>query len=497
MNIRKGSVTVFLSLMLSLMTAMICSGIESARMAAARTQILNGMDIGLYSLFAGYDRGMLEDYDLFVLNGQSGSGEMDLASVCNTLEEYMKPVLGQNSQKLRLEQSGLTGYRLLTDGNGEAFYKQVVAYMKETIGSQGLQILMDRMKGREEKTKEAQSAGERANEKDSVGSYEAEMDSAARKSQQAAQEQEAAAQENAQFGDGSSPALDSIPTAPAEPVDNPITVIRRIMRMGALQLVLPEGKGVSGKTVQKRDLVSGRRLQQGMELYDGFSEDNTYSSQLLFQQYLMDRLGNYHNPGSSGLHYQIEYILEGKNSDLDNLKAIAGKLLLIREGVNMACLAADTGKRMQAEALAVAIASGFLIPPAAAPIEAALLFCWSFAESVLDVRELFAGGKVPLVKSPSDWQISLENLSSLLEGLDSMRRGAEKGMSYEDYLHVLLMAKSKKEKVMRSMDMMELAVRNKGRSGFRLDCCICALEAFADVRANRRKTFQVIRQYSY
>lgn len=76
---------------------------------------------------------------------------------------------------------------------------------------------------------------------------------------------------------------------------------------------------------------------------------------------------------------------------MDNLKSVAAKLLFIREGVNFACLMADTGKRAQAEALATAIAAGFLVPPAAVVIETALILCWAFAESVLDVRELFAG----------------------------------------------------------------------------------------------------------
>ena len=45
---KKGSVTVFLTLSLSLLLSLICASIESVRMASARTQILNGMDIGLY-----------------------------------------------------------------------------------------------------------------------------------------------------------------------------------------------------------------------------------------------------------------------------------------------------------------------------------------------------------------------------------------------------------------------------------------------------------------
>lgn len=164
----------------------------------------------------------------------------------------------------------------------------------------------------------------------------------------------------------------------------------------------------------------------------------------------------------------------------------------------MAHLLADGGKRIQLETLSLAIASSFLVPPAAAVIEAALLVCWAFAESVLDVRELFAGGHVPLVKNASDWQLSLSNLSHILDHLDTSRKDSKGGMSYEDYLRVLLIAKGKQEKVIRGMDMIECSIREKGkRPGFRMDHCIVALEASADVKANNKKTFTVTRQYAY
>ena len=138
---RKGSITVFLALMLGLILSLLSSGIESARMAAARTQILNGLDIGLYSLFGQYDKSLLKDFDIFAFDGSSGGKELDLASVYDEVESYMKPVLGQNSQELSLEQGGVTGYQLLTDESGEGVYQQVVSYMRETLGSQGVQLL--------------------------------------------------------------------------------------------------------------------------------------------------------------------------------------------------------------------------------------------------------------------------------------------------------------------------------------------------------------------
>ena len=48
---KKGSITVFLALILSLLLSLVCTSIESDRMASARTQNLNRMDIGLYSVF--------------------------------------------------------------------------------------------------------------------------------------------------------------------------------------------------------------------------------------------------------------------------------------------------------------------------------------------------------------------------------------------------------------------------------------------------------------
>ena len=192
---RKGSITVFLTLVLSLMLSLVCTSIESVRMAAARTQILSSLDIGLYSLFGQYDKTLLKDYDLFLLDGSWGGGMLDMAKVYDNMESYIKPVLRQNSQKLSLVEGGFTGCRLATDEEGEAFYCQVVQYMKDTLGSQGIQLLTERMRERENKTKEAEETGKQAQSKDAIGSYEREMNEAAKNSQQAQEAADAAAQE--------------------------------------------------------------------------------------------------------------------------------------------------------------------------------------------------------------------------------------------------------------------------------------------------------------
>lgn len=85
-----------------------------------------------------------------------------------------------------------------------------------------------------------------------------------------------------------------------------------------------------------------------------------------------------------------------------------------------------------------------------------------------------------------------------MSGLDTFRRSDDSGMSYEDYLQVLILTDAqRKKKFCCSMDMTENSIRSQGRPHFCLDSCIVALEAFADVNAENRKDFQVIRQYAY
>ena len=489
---KKGSITVFLALILSLFLSLVCTSIQSVQAAAARTQILNSMDIGLYSLFGQYDSFLLKEYDLFFLDGALGGSELDLGRVYDNMEAYIKPILRQNSQKLSLKQGGFTGYRLATDQNGEVFYRQAVTYMKETLGSQGIQMVLSRLNEKEQKIKDAEKKGQEAEQEDTISSYDSEMDTAAKNSEAARQEQQKE-NETTEPGDGGF----SDGEAKTETV-NPIPILKRIRNMSLLSLIIPTEQGISDYDASGDTFVSERTLQQGMTMPGMPTEDNSRASQLLFQQYLTDRMGNYREPASEGLRYQMEYILAGQKSDRKNLEKVAARLLLIREGINSSYLLADSARRAQVRALALAIASGFLIPPAAVVIEAALILCWSFAESILDLRELFHGGKVPLIKNASSWQLSLENLPYLLERMDSERRNTEDGMSYEDYLQVLLLAETKREKLNRGMDMIEVHIRNRsGRKNFRLDNCLEAIEAYLEVSANRNRTFLVTKQYSY
>lgn len=477
---QRGSVTVFLALILSLVVALVASCLVSVRMAAARVQIANAADIGLYSLFAQYDSCLLEEFNLFYLDGGFGQGELHMGAVYDVITDYMEPVLDQNYQDLRLESGGITGYRLATDHCGESFRGQVIAYMQETLGIQGVRLLLEQVERGSEDVQEQQSTKENAQQGNDLKDYDRALEEAAGGGQESE-----SGEENE--------------SVPPEPIENPIDTIRQIQGMDVLSLVLPNSGEVSGKSVDVSGLVSNRRLQQGMGVFDGAKADSTVTGQILFQEYILKQVGNYLRPAEEGLlSYPLEYIIGKQGSDVENLKAVAQRLLIIREGINFVHLLGDSGKRAQAASLAAAISAALLIPMAEGIVEMVLLACWAYGESLLDVRELFAGGKVPLVKNAENWQLSLEKLPQILGRMDVDRRNDASGMSYEDYLRILLFLEDEDNQTMKCLDAFEVTVRGReGHEQFRMDSCLDALEIAMDVNANSTKTYEVIRKYSY
>ena len=121
------------------------------------------------------------------------------------------------------------------------------------------------------------------------------------------------------------------------------------------------------------------------------------------------------------------------------------------------------------------------IPPLVAAAKHLLLLALAYGESIIDVRNLAEGNKVPLVKSKTSWQLSFQGLA----GLNCTRKTSKNGLSYEDYLVLLLaMQKEKEEKYVRMMDVMEDNIRKKD-AGFRMDRCLTAWKVTVPIRMKR------------
>ena len=194
---------------------------------------------------------------------------------------------------------------------------------------------------------------------------------------------------------------------------------------------------------------------------------------------------------------QVEYLLEGKGNDLDNLRGVANKILLVREAANMAYLLQDGAKRNQAGATASLIAAVLGLPELADPLELLILFAWAYAESVQDLRILFDGKKVPIMKTAESWNTPYSQLLTFRNHLGDYHGGQE-GMTYQEYLEAFLYLQPIERTSERLMDVMESDIRmTPGNGSFRMDGCVDAMTAEAYVESGYGYSYQIKRAYQY
>lgn len=459
----KGSLTIAMSLMLSVLLVMLSACVRLAQVQCGRVQAAHAADTGMYSVFAEYDRDMLEDYDLYFLDGGYGGSSLDAWRIAEQMEHSMDTALTNGLTRCNTVSCSLTGYRLATDDQGKAFRIQAARAVKNTLGSQVIGSLREFLR-------QSSRITEGQQEKKDAGAPampETEADTS------------------------------SFPESDMTPDKNPLEVIKRIRAMGILGLVLPADAAISEKEADASGFTSNRSLQQGMGNLTGRNESP--GDKVFLQAYAMERLSRYGKSSHTGsLDYQAEYLIGGKSSDKENLKKTVNRLLLIREAANAAYLYTDPEKRAKSSAMALAVSTAVLLPGGAPAVEKLLLLGWAYVESLLDVRQLMLGGRVPLVKTASAWQSDLSSMGQILGLLQDDRVKSSSGLTYEEYLQMVLYTVSEKNLTFRCMDMIEQNIRTKeGRGNFRIDSCVesLAAEIVFEGPAGRRWTAE--RSYGY
>ena len=156
---------------------------------------------------------------------------------------------------------------------------------------------------------------------------------------------------------------------------------------------------------------------------------------------------------------ETEYVLYGKESDKENLSSAAEELLAIRTGMNLLYLLSDSEKRGEARTLALSIAGAAALTPVSIALMFLILSTWAAAQGVLDVRDLFAGEKVPLMHSRDSFYLSIGGLIEDFAGMLHTAHHGEKGMDYRAWLRVLLTLHLCPEGEYRIMDMIQADLR--------------------------------------
>ena len=469
--------------------SLIVTGVWSVTVAGARVSAVSSVDLGLYSLFGQYDKDFMEHFGLLFVDGGAGEADLQMGRIYHELEGTVDYNLFAESftseMRPAVNQGTIEGYTLATDGGGSIFKEQVIEYMKETLGAQGVQALLEKVQSESETVKKQEEDKTKIDSGD-IEDYEA--------VKQAAEEARALAEEEANENDD----MTVLPPVEETEVVNPIEIIKTLKEMGTLTLLIPQEEQLSRKEIDLTTVVSQRTLQQGMGVIPSSNDNDGITNEFLFQEYLLSRCGSYTNPvAAAALEYQVEYILQGKSSDIENLKGVANRLLLIREAANVLHLIADSEKKAQASGMALAISTAIGMPQAAQVVEGVLIACWAFGESVIDVRALFRGEKVPLIKTGNSWQLSLDQLANLPQLLNGEMGGSDKGLDYQGYLRILLLLKKSEEKVMRTMDAAEMTMRGVGgRENFRMDSCLFSIDVKMQIGI-WQNTYYISRSYGY
>ena len=173
-----------------------------------------------------------------------------------------------------------------------------------------------------------------------------------------------------------------------------------------------------------------------------------------------------------------------KSGDKENLEQTMLELSGIRTGMNLAYLITDKSKKMQAYSFAAG-ALGFTGNMALIKAGQYLIMSvWAYGEAIMDMRDLYAGNKVALVKNEKNWKLSLENLLGMK--FDSDKDTDDDGLEYRDYIRMLLMLERSEHKNYRTMGAMEIKMISMGHDDFRMRNYIVSMAGTAVFSVIRR-----------
>ena len=276
-----------------------------------------------------------------------------------------------------------------------------------------------------------------------------------------------------------------------------LDTVRAFLDDGIIGLVMPADRTISMKNIYKiSGLASTVCNTDSADTLEAGGNLDSAGKKIVYSEYVMDHFYSFaDNRDDRQLSYEAEYILSGKKSDNENLTDAVLKLAALRSGPNMLYIMSDSEKKDEAYALASALVGFTGIDAAVRIVQYAIMYMWSYAEGLSDVKILLKGDKVPLKKTEETWHLSLENLLSCSI---NDAKGTDKGLDYESYLKFMIYLENNGKKSAYTMDLAELRMEQKGHAGFRLKNYIYGLGIKGSYKLNGLEycfTFQDVCKY--
>ena len=474
-----GYLTVYAALTLTVMISLCLVLIEGVRRNTIAFEAECVMDIGMDSVLAEYHRELLKRYGLFMIDTSYGTDYPSFYNTQQHLSEYLSRNLSYEDCHhlsflyhdllgMKLEDVQMLRVSLATDNGGRVFQLRAAEHMKSRLGLEAVEKLLEWTETVEGYgLLEQNIEGQLEQVSTELGQYDG-------------MERQIGEEEWVKIS-----------------ISDPTQAALRLRREGILKWVVEDAALLSTATIDPKQYISWR-AERG-EVNHGSSreqEELGLLDNVFLLEYFLAYAGRYGAPlEDSLLQYQVEYLLCGNACDRDNLHQMASWLCGIREAANVVYLMGDGTKRGEVEALAEILAGVIAMPELAPLFETALILTWAYLESLYDVRTLLAGGRVELLKTDKNWHYSLENIWN---PRTEDTGGAGDGLSYEDYLRILMYVQPAETLTMRFMDLVEMDIRRTpGNEFFRMDGCIDGLEAEASIRSGYGYQFFIRREKKY
>lgn len=471
------AISIYLMVIFGILSSLIMTCIWQAENSAVRLRAECSLNMGLYSVFAEYNRELFNQYGLLYIDTSYGTKnasyhytQTHLLDYINYNTDLKKDLILPGVHDLfqvKPDYVEITQIELASDRAGASVKEEAIDYMKNLYGLDFLESIQEYVQVVSDENLLGDDMEKNRNEAEKT------INTAKEEGIQVAEDKWIEAS-----------------------IENPADEINANRTKGILNLVVKDTEQLSTMAVDLDGYCSKRTLSQGTT-----SEAESLSpvERLIFDEYCIQKMGCYTNTLEKGLlKYQLEYLIAGHNSDIENLREVCNTIILMREAANFLYLISDSIKVAEADALALAITSALLAPYLQPAVKYTLLAAWAYAESIMDMRSLLSGEKIPIIKTSQSFRLSLEGMLEYEAHLNDDHTKESEGLDYEMYLRILLAFEKEDMMSLRVLDIMEMDVRlTEENTYFRMDACVGAISATLYVTSRSGYSCYAEQSYSY
>lgn len=445
----KAEITVFLSLLFGIMSALIITVIESAGEQATRIELERIMQTAIHSCFSEYNQELLNKYDIFAIDCSYRKDKGSVENINNHIRGYAERNI--NNKELRsgsdfltivIEETGLKKYELLSDDNGSPLKNQINEYMRGGGNLSGKSTLLrckNLMTSRDD------------------GGF---MD---------------------RFAEclGQSGGMEN----------NPAEKIYEIAASSNLLLyIVNEGydyKSVPGDRPSARPLNSGTYIRNRQS-----DEEEDY----LLNAYINEKFSDILCDSDYGVMVgEKEYIISGKSREKACIEECAEWILNQRKKKNIASMMSNEDVLIKTEELAYELCSECEGDPYY--VRMSLIYAWAYVESLAELNHICSrGGSLDLSSGVLKPVVPLYDLINFEYYFGKC---PDSGMDYSTILIGMLMNTDTNVKLKRCMDIMEINMIKNGHKGFRIDGCVTAFAAEMITDSKYGHGLSIEREFGY